>query len=157
MSMIFSYAQVRIRRPVHPLGGRMTRPRPLIQIAMIGPLATYAHLGMLDTGADDTVFPDSAAAMIGADLTNAQTGEAAGIGLISTPIRYAQVTLRLTDGREFCEWTACVGFTATPLRRPLLGFAGFLQFFDATFRGGREEVELATNSLYPSRSGLLVP
>jgi hypothetical protein len=31
----------------------------------------------------------------------------------------------------------------------LLGFAGFLQFFTATFRGDREEVELAVNVLYP--------
>jgi hypothetical protein len=155
--MLFSYAQVRIRRPAHPLGGRMTRPRPLIQVALVGPLNTSADLCMLDTGADDTVFPDSAAAMIGVDLTNAPTGEAAGVGLVSTPIRYAQVILRVTDGREFCEWPALVGFTAAPLRRPLLGFAGFLQFFDATFRGSREEVELVTNSLYPGRSGLLVP
>jgi hypothetical protein len=157
MSMIFSYAQVRIRRPAHPLGGRMTRPRPLIQVAMLGPVNTHADLCMLDTGADDTVFPDSVAAVIGVDLTNAPTGEAAGVGLVSTPIRYAQVTLRLTDGREFCEWPALVGFTAAPLRRPLLGFAGCLQFFDATFRGAREEVELVTNSLYPGRFGLLVP
>jgi hypothetical protein len=35
------------------------------------------------------------------------------------------------------------------LRFPLLGFAGVLQFFDADFRGAREEVELTINSLYP--------
>jgi hypothetical protein len=149
MSMIFSYAQVRLRRPAHPLGGRMTRPRPLIQVAMVGPLASWADLCLLDTGADDTVFPDSVAAIIGVDLTNAPTGEASGVGLVSTPLRYAQVILRVTDGREFCEWPAWVGFTAAPLRRPLLGFAGCLQFFDANCRGGREEVELVANSLYP--------
>jgi hypothetical protein len=135
----------------------MTRPRALIQVAIVGPLASWTDLCLLDTGADDMVFPDSVADLIGADLTNAPTGEAAGVGLVSTPIRYAQVTLRVTDGREFCEWLAWVGFTAAPLYRPLLGFAGCLQFFDATFRGSREEVELVTNSLYSGRSGLLVP
>ena len=40
MSLIYSYAQVRMRRPVHPLGGRMTRPRALIAFQMIGPLDT---------------------------------------------------------------------------------------------------------------------
>ena len=35
------------------------------------------------------------------------------------------------------------------LQSPLLGFAGFLQFFTATFRGDREEIELTVNSLYP--------
>jgi hypothetical protein len=157
MSLIFSYSQIRMRRPVHPLGGRMTRPRALIQVAMVGPLKTQPDLGMLDTGADDTVFHESVAAQIGIDLTNAPTGEAAGVGLVRTPIRNAQVTLRITDGREFCEWPALVGFTVVPLRRPLLGFAGFFQFFDATFRGAREEVELVTNTLFPGRTGRLVP
>jgi hypothetical protein len=157
MSMLFSYAQVKIRRPAHPLGGRMTRPRALIDIAMVGPLDTYVDSGMLDTGADDTVFPESAAALIGVDLTNAPIGEASGVGMVTTPIRYAQVKLRITDGREFCEWPAWVGFTAVPLHRPLLGYAGFLQFFDAFFRGASEEVELFTNHLYPGHSGLLVP
>jgi hypothetical protein len=32
-----------------------------------------------------------------------------------------------------------------------------LQFFDAIFRGEREEVELVTTPLYPGRTGLLVP
>ncbi len=157
MSLIYSYAQVRMRRPIHPLGGRMTRPRALIEVGMIGPLATRPYQGLLDTGADDAVFHESAAELIGIDLTNAPTGEATGVGMVPTPIRYAQVNLRISDGRECCEWPAWVGFTAVLLRRPLLGFAGFLQFFDATFRGAREEVELVTNPFYPGRSGPLVP
>jgi hypothetical protein len=31
----------------------------------------------------------------------------------------------------------------------MLGFAGCLQFFDAHFRSGLEQVELTANSLYP--------
>jgi hypothetical protein len=42
-----------------------------------------------------------------------------------------------------------VGFTSCRLRHALLGFAGFLEFFTATFHGDREEVELAVNGLYP--------
>jgi hypothetical protein len=42
-----------------------------------------------------------------------------------------------------------VGFTPVRLNRALLGFAGCLQFFTATFHGDREEVELTVNSLYP--------
>jgi len=64
-------------------------------------------------------------------------------------VRYAQVTLRLTDGQELREWPARVGFAPFASNRALLGFAGFLQFFEATFRGDREEVELTVNSLYP--------
>jgi hypothetical protein len=35
------------------------------------------------------------------------------------------------------------------MQQPILGFAGFLQYFTATFIGDREEVELTVNSLYP--------
>ena len=44
--------------------------------------------------------------------------------------------------------SAWVGFTSAPIRHPLLGFAGFLQYFTATFHGDREEVELAVNGTY---------
>jgi hypothetical protein len=157
MPLLFAYKQVRIRRPAVALGGRMTRPRPLIQATLLGQSGVYLAEVLLDPGADDTVFPNDAAVQLGLDLSNAPLGEATGVASTAVPIRYAQLTLRLTDGREFCEWPAWVGFTAAPLRHPLLGFAGCLQFFDADFRGAHEEVELTTNSSYPGRSGLLVP
>jgi hypothetical protein len=59
------------------------------------------------------------------------------------------VTLRLTDARERCEWPAWVAFAPLPMRRGLLGFAGCLQFFTATFLGDVEEVDLDPNRLYP--------
>jgi hypothetical protein len=104
---------------------------------------------LLDTGADDTVFPDHVARLIGLDLAGAPTGTVSGAGAAGLPVRYAQVTLRLTDGREQREWPAWVGFTPSRLTYPMLGFAGCLQFFDATFRGAREDVELTPNGLYP--------
>ena len=157
MSLLFRYRRVPIPHPAVGLSGVLYRPRPLVFVTLISGANTAIANGLLDTGADDTVFPDSVAARLGLDLGNAPLGEATGVASTAVPIRYAQVTLRLTDGREFCEWLAWVGFTAAPLRHPLLGFAGCLQFFDADFRGGREEVELVTNSLYPGHSGLLVP
>jgi predicted aspartyl protease len=104
---------------------------------------------LLDTGADDTAFPDWMAAKIGVNLTNAITATGAGVGMQALRLRYAQVTLRIAGRQERREWQAWVGFTFARLRQPLLGFAGFLQFFTATFFGVREEVELAVNSLYP--------
>jgi hypothetical protein len=76
-------------------------------------------------------------------------GEGKGVGGKKLPLRFAEVTLRLTDGHEFREWRGWVGFTSTPLDRPLLGFAGFVEYFSAHFHGDREEVELSVNSLYP--------
>jgi predicted aspartyl protease len=108
-----------------------------------------ARQGLLDTGADDTVFPEALAATLGLDLSQAPVGGLTAAGGALFPVRYAQVTLRLTDGQEFREWPACVGFTSAPLRMSLLGFAGFLQFFTATFHGDLEKVELTINRLYP--------
>jgi hypothetical protein len=64
-------------------------------------------------------------------------------------LRYATVTLRLTDGLQEHEWAAIVGFTSARLAYPVLGIAGCLQFFATTFFGDREEIEMSTNSLYP--------
>jgi hypothetical protein len=149
MPMRFSYFNAKAPGPVVALGGRPTRPRPLVLVTAIGPAASRSDRGLLDTGADDTVFPDHWAATLGVDLSQAPTTTSKGVGGPGLVIRFAVVTLRVTDGVEFREWPAMVGFVAGPAIRPLLGFAGFLQFFSATFHGDREEVELTANSLFP--------
>ena len=149
MSLLFHYKLDAVQHAIVPLGGRWSRPRPRILVSLIGPSKTHPTEGLLDTGADDTVFPESFAAYIGVDLANTPTGQMTTATMANAPVRYAQVSLRITDGTEYHEWPAYVGFIPAKLYLPLLGFAGFLQFFTATFRGDREEVELTTNSLYP--------
>jgi hypothetical protein len=126
----------------------MVRPKPIVSVTLVGPAGSRCRDALLDVGADDSVFSEALATLIGVDLRNAPTGRGQGIATGYIPIRYAEVTLRLTDGIEFREWRAWVGFTSSPLRRNLLGFAGCLQFFTATYYGDREEVELAVNGLY---------
>jgi hypothetical protein len=148
--MQFRYKLIPTGRPMASLGGRTVRPRPLVDVAVIGPAGTRAHRALLDSGADDTVFPDWIAAAIGVDLSHAPMIPmhlATAVGTV--PVRFASVALRLTDGREMREWPAVVGFTSARLIQSLLGFAGCLQFFDANFRGAVEIVELTTNALYP--------
>jgi len=147
--MRFSYARLRVRQPVISLGGRGERPRPLVPVTLLGPAGVHVEQAVLDTGADDTIFHESIATKLGVPLTAAPQGAAAGIAGVPIAVRYAEVTLRLADNLERREWRAWVGFTPVNLRRPLLGFAGCLQFFDAQFFGEHEEVELITNSLYP--------
>src|SRR4051812_23857414 len=149
MALTFAYRFHPGPAPVWALGGRTGRPRPVVTVGVLGPTASWTGTALLDTGADDTVFPGDVAALIGLDLTNAPAGTASGVGMTTSPIRYAEVRLRLTDGHEFREWPARVGFTSAPLKRGLLGFAGFFQFFTTTFDGDRELVELAINALYP--------
>jgi hypothetical protein len=121
----------------------------LLDVAVIRPRASRLRVAVLDMAADDTVFPASLAALLGIDLTHAPQGTSSGVGSQGILVQYAQVTLRLTDGREFREWPAWVGFTSASLPYPMLGFAGCLQFFNAHFLGDREEVELTVNNLYP--------
>jgi hypothetical protein len=149
MSLLFAYRFHPAVGPVWSLGGRTGRPRPVVAVAVLGPAGSWTGTALLDTGSDDSVFPDDVATLIGLDLTNAPTGSASGVGMVSAPIRYAEVRLRLSDGNEFREWPARVGFTPTPIKRGLLGFAGFFQFFTATFDGDREHVELTVNATYP--------
>ena len=148
MSLRYPYTLVPMPYPVTSLGGRWVRPRPLIDLGLLGPTGAKAETAQLDTGADDTVFMEDAARAIGLDLSNAPAGFASGVGVARVPLRYAEVTLRIAGVGEFREWKAWVGFTPARLSRPLLGFGGFLQFFSAHFHGDSEEVELTVNRLY---------
>ncbi len=149
MALLFPYRQFRTRSPIVSLNGRTRRPKPVVAITVIGPTGTSVEQALLDTAADDTVFPEDVAEQIGLDLTQAPEGEAIGVGGVAMRVRYAEVTLRLATNTERREWRGWVGFTAAKLARPLLGFAGCLQFFSALFLGDQEHVELTINGLYP--------
>ena len=149
MTMHFRYHLTRAKQAVATLGGRWVHPQPLLHVSVVGPSDTYVVHGLLDTGSDEVVFPADLAAWIGVDLTNAPSGVSSGATMAPVPLRYAEVEMRIAGNGERRAWRALVGFTAGPLRRPLLGFAGFMQFFTASFRGDREEFELTVNGLYP--------
>ena len=149
--MRFPYLATTGSTPIPSLGGSRTRPRPIIAVRVAGPAGSHFIDGVLDTGSDETVFEDWLAKLLGFDLTQAVHRD---IGLVGRahPVRvkYVPVNLRVTDGaNEICEWSALIGFTATKLRYPLFGFAGFLQFFDADFHGGDCEVLLSPNKNFP--------
>lgn len=152
MGLRFPYKLISLGRPIWSLGGRSVRPRPLLTIGVLGPGSAVAVRGIVDPAADDTVFPDKLAWAIGIDLSNAPTATFLGVGAQPASLRYAEVELRLTNGNQRFEWPARVGFVPFRLQYALLGFAGFLQFFTATFHGDREEVELTANALYPGTS-----
>lgn len=149
MALLFAQPFYLSPAPVWSLFDRPGRPRPVVSVGVFGPTNSWVGPALLDTGSDDTVFTEAVAASIGIDLTNAPSATASGVGMVASPVRYAEVRLRLTDGVEFREWPARVGFTPVPLKRALLGFAGFFQFFTATFDGDREHFELAVNAIYP--------
>jgi hypothetical protein len=65
------------------------------------------------------------------------------------PLRFGDAALLLTDNGSVWRWSAVVGFSPAPLRYPILGQAGCLQFLDARFIGADLIVELETNRTYP--------
>lgn len=65
------------------------------------------------------------------------------------PLQFGSVTLRLVSQSEICGWSASVGFSAPPIPYPLLGLAGCLECFDATFLGEEQRVELVPNASFP--------
>jgi hypothetical protein len=150
MAMIWPYVRFPTRQPIVTLGGLSYRSKPILSFTVIGPGGAAAVSGLADTGADDTILPESVAERAGLDLTDAPTGHTRGpAGLNRAALRYAEVTLRLTQGTERREWRGWVGFVAARLPYALVGQAGFLQFFTTTFRPDIEEFELSVNSLYP--------
>jgi hypothetical protein len=145
------YLPVPARVALPTLGAGRIRPRPVLAVRISGPNLTWLRDGLLDTGADETIFDNGIVDLIGLDLTGAEERDVALVGR-THPLhcRYAPVRLRITDGvRETYEWTATVGFTAGRLPYALLGYAGFLQFFDAEFRGADRAVILAPNRSFP--------
>jgi hypothetical protein len=120
-----------------------------VQFAQLG--GTVTHTSILDTGAADTVVPDWTAAAIGLDLAGAKELPIGLAGRTPLQYRYAPVEIQISDGvRETYRWTAVVGFVdAAALPRPWLGYAGFLQYFDAEFRGVALEVLLVPNHSFP--------
>jgi hypothetical protein len=148
--MRFSYKHVHRGRPSMSLGGRTDQPRPLVLVSLLGPANIDVVQARIDSGSDETLFSEDVAARIGVDLANAAPEPFASQGGGSLTARFAQVTFRMTDGVEFREWPAWVGFVpAGLLHRPVLDFGGFLQFFTTILDGDDEAVDLKVNRLFP--------
>src|SRR5438105_4368485 len=110
-SMKFPYTALRTKRPIYPLGGVQFRRRPIIPVAIVGPLGSRLINCCLDSGSDDTLFPLPLATNLGVPLTQPpDVGEAVAIGGSTIPYPYGAVRLRLSDGYEAYEWDAIVGF-----------------------------------------------
>src|SRR5437016_4748866 len=143
--MRFPYLPLPTQHPIVSLGGTQVRYCPIVAVRLFGPHGSRLFDGCLDCASDDTIFPRFLARSLGIDLTGAPRGEARPGGSVAVPYYYAPVTLRVTEGREQCEWRAIVGFADLSLRWALLGHAGFLDFFDVELRGAKREAVLAPN------------
>lgn len=117
---------------------------------IIGPTGLVRHFGraVLDPAADDTVFPLDTAGRLGVGL-RPDTGHRVRWRGQLYALRFGDVELVLADDVSVWRWPAVVAFSPAPIRYPLLGQAGCLQFLDARFLGADRIAELETNHTFP--------
>src|SRR5262245_2364372 len=147
----FPYLSEPLSNPPPSLAAVATaRWRPLVPVSVIGPSGKRRHFprALLDPGADDTVFPIAVATLLAVTL-RVDTGHGLRWRGQAYPRRFGDVSFELSDGQQIWRWPAVIGFAAAPVRYPILGLAGCLQYFDARFRGEDQIVEMETNGAYP--------
>jgi hypothetical protein len=89
---------------------------------------------------------------MGIPLNSTNVERARGAGGHELRLRTGHVQLALTQGEWQYHWSVTVSFLEFERledETPLLGHAGFLEFFTVTFNGERREVELTPNKKLP--------
>jgi hypothetical protein len=122
------------------------RWRPLVPVRIAGPTGRrrFFSRAVLDPGADDTVFPLAMASVLGVIL-RVPTGHGLRWRGQAYPLQFGDVELELSDGLETCRWSAVIAFSQAPIRYPILGLSGTLEYFDATFLGDDRLIRLEVN------------
>jgi hypothetical protein len=129
--------------------GTVTVYRPTIPVRIIGPTDQRVVVALLDTGADQTVLPASIRERVGVDVDPVATVQFRGVGGELLTATYGTVAIEISDGAERARWSAPVAFLeGTSLI--LLGHAGFLEYFVATFDGKHRHVTLTPNDTLPA-------
>jgi hypothetical protein len=118
--------------------------RPVIPFTLTGPLGSLDFYGLLDTGADETYITRRMAERLGLVIEDAEAYVIDSAGGEVT-VAYATATIELTDGTELHRWQATIGITDQEWSEAILGHGGFLEFFDALFRGHKHEAEFIRN------------
>lgn len=101
--------------------GGIAHWRPYVPLRVIGPggVARPIARALLDTGADDSVFPLSIAQLIGISLPSSTQHVVRWRGQ-GFPLQFARVELELMDGTSLWRWPVLIGFSAAPIRYPIL-------------------------------------
>lgn len=125
--------------------GLETVYRPIIPVRLVGSQAEVRIRGLLDTGADETLLTREMADAIGLSPIPGETGRILSAGG-EVPLVYASLELEVTLGPDRMRWPATVGIVERAWDEALLGFRGFLEYFDASFFGHSLELELTRNT-----------
>jgi hypothetical protein len=107
-------------------------------------LGELGLFGLLDTGADETVLPAFLIERIGVDLDPGAEAQFRGVGGQTVTVTYGRVQIEVGRGHQSYQWSAMLAFLQGS-NMAILGHAGFLQYFTATFNGHRRHVTLTAN------------
>lgn len=126
--------------------------RPEIPVTVIGPKEEGTYSGLVDTGSDNTILPKSVADQLGIPLVSGGP-PATVFGGHHVHLEVGQVTLQLEAEGEVVRWSAEVQFFAFADEADetvILGHAGFLDYFTATFDGKRGTLSLIPTDELPT-------
>ena len=123
--------------------------RPEIPVTVIGSRGSVTYSALVDTGADNVVFPRSVADELGIELHPSERCQATGFGGGTVSLLSGQATLEIGDAQDRLRWTARVLFNDCEPEQDeivLLGYLGFLEFFQANFDGPKGWLELTPST-----------
>ncbi len=123
--------------------------RPLIPVRVIGSTGDLTLLGLLDTGADETLLPGFIVPHIGVHIDPESRAQFRGVGGQLVTVSYGRADLEVRTRQRSYRWSATLAFLEASTM-PILGHAGFLQYFTATFNGPRRRVTLTANDTLPA-------
>jgi hypothetical protein len=112
--------------------------RPEIPVTIEEPAGSATYAGMVDSGSDNTILPRSIADLLGIEVERASGPAAIAFGGRRIPLLAGEAILHLSRDGESLRWKAPVCFFEFPQddeESVLLGHAGFLEYFTATFDG----------------------
>jgi hypothetical protein len=129
--------------------------RPVVPVRIIGRSGSARLLALVDTGSDDTLFARSIGETIGARIDQEPSWAIQGIGGHEIGAARGEIEIEISDGRSVLRWLQPVGFLSMPTSEDelaVLGHAGFLQYFRASFDSERHELTLRPNRSFPARA-----
>lgn len=127
--------------------------RPEIPITIVGPNGSVALIGLVDTGADFTIVPKSISDALGIDVTPAEGPESRVFGGHQIDLLAGEATIILESEGDSLTWAGPISFfrfADSEEETVILGHAGFLDYFVATFDAESAVLELTPNNNFPS-------
>lgn len=123
--------------------------RPFVPIRVAGTAGSLALYALLDTGADETVLPGHLIPQIGVQIDTGTTARFRGVGGHLVTVSFGRIELAIGQGARAHRWPVTAAFLEGS-GLAILGHAGFLQYFTATFNGRRRHVTLSANGSLPA-------